>query len=191
MPPLGAQSVEAAVRHRFLQQLQVRANRWVIALVLDERRRRKAVEIGRHRNFAAGRIHQRGIDGGAANMHGTDAPFRISHIGLVPHGLPQFLLGRARPVSVPDFQAVPFFLEVFLRDHEPGGHACADQRRHSGRIQGTAGDVVRASVAQLNEDARIDARDVHEIASTGLGFVAGEGRPRSDQEREPHDCAFK
>ena len=102
MPPFRAQSVEAAVRHRFLEQLQIRSDHGIVSLISQHRGRREVVEISRHRHLFARPIDERRVDRHAASVVGTDPTFRVGHVGVVTSRLPKLLLRALRAVGVPN-----------------------------------------------------------------------------------------
>src|SRR5437762_5496160 len=58
MPPFGAQSIEAGVRHCCLQKIQVIAHERIVASVTEHRRRCEVIEIGWHREWPPPIVYQ-------------------------------------------------------------------------------------------------------------------------------------
>ena len=93
---------------------------------------------------------------------------------------PELLLGRGRPVGIPNLEAVAFCLQIFLRDRETLRDTRTQQGGSFRRINGAMGHVVRTGIAQIDRNRPIDALMSTKSLSLAGAFRAEAGRESND-----------
>src|SRR5438067_4198284 len=126
MPPFGAQSIEAGVRHCCLQKIQVIAHDRIAASVTEHRRRCEVIEIGWHREWPPPIVYQSCINRHAPAVERTGTTVWIDHVIISRSESPQLCLGITRPISVPDFQAAIVASENCLSGDQSSRHTRPD-----------------------------------------------------------------
>src|SRR5262245_37434302 len=103
MPPLLRLPVKTGISHGDLEQIQMRANRWVSTSVMAHCGGREMSKVGGHSDGAISRIDQCSIDSEPPAMQRASTNLRIGDIVIVMHGPPQLHLHRFRAIRIPDF----------------------------------------------------------------------------------------